>query len=99
MEWKKINMNKTLLTIKDLKEYVNVKSVGGEFQHGWNNALDEARLQAIKHAKFLGDTIRNGLLEPELCITLSPATTSMYMHQIAWIRYYFNITEEDLKNG
>ena len=92
-------MNKTLLTLKDLKEYVNVKSVGGEFQHGWNNALDEARLQAIKHAKFLGDAIRKGLLEPDKYHTLSSATTKLFMHQIAWIRYYFNITEEELKNG
>ena len=85
-------MNEELKTLKDLKEYVNVKSIGGKFQYGWNNALDEVKLQAIKWVKELKELGILGCLNSQKIHGENMARRA----QIEWIKNFFNMTKENL---
>lgn len=85
-----------LKTIKDLKEYINVKNVGGEFQHGWNNALDEAKLQAIKDIKEFQKQKEECHHGDACYMPACLECQNKLIGKINYIKWKFNITDEDL---
>ena len=81
-----------LKILNDLKKYINVKSVGGEFEHGWNNSLKETKLQAIKW-------IKECRTNPRTCQDFEEEYDFYDAESVVvWIKYFFNITEGDLRS-